>query len=82
MEPTQYTGKDKHMLQEGNLTERASELGIKPESEPKKCSWIKWEQKIFDCAADLYLTNKPREEIADNIVKYLAELDKCEAVAE
>lgn len=39
-------------------------------------SWEEIRQSIFNCISDLYLTEKPRQEIADTLLKYLAELDK------
>lgn len=46
----------------------------------KKYIWSEWKQRLFQLVADLYLTEKPREEIADCLMKYLAELDKYEVM--
>lgn len=65
-----------------NLRDTFSDLEQEAKEEPARCSFGVLKQNFFDCAADLMLTDKPREEVADNILKYLAELDKYKIVEE
>lgn len=38
---------------------------------------IELKQMIFQCAADLYLTVKPRQEVADTLLRCLSIINGC-----
>lgn len=63
-----------------NLRDIFSDIEMEAKEEPVMCSFGVLKQLLFDCAANLMLTDKSRTEVADDLLKVLAELDKYKIV--
>lgn len=59
-----------------NLRDLFDDMETESNEKPVQHSFVTLKQLLFDCAANLILTNKPREDVASDILRYVAELDK------